>query len=120
MRKYLINYFKKIIYLVVFYGFSVASAGSYDDFFTAVQRDDAATVRNLLARGFDANTVDPKGLHGLYLALREPSVPTQRESGLGAVVSVALASTPVLQCPVAPTTSREPAPSSPSLTTLAA
>ena len=74
MKKYLINYFKMIICLVVFYGVSVANAGSYDDFFTAVQRDDAAAVKSLLARGFDANTVDPKGLHGLYLALREPSL----------------------------------------------
>ena len=74
MKKYLINYFKRIIYLVVFYGVSVANAGSYDDFFTAVQRDDAATVKSLLAKGFDANTVDPTGLHGLYLALREPSL----------------------------------------------
>ena len=74
MKKYLINYFKRIIYLVVLYGLNVANAGSYDDFFAALQRDDAATVKSLLARGFDANTLDPKGLHGLYLALREPSV----------------------------------------------
>ncbi|HQS33090.1 MAG: hypothetical protein B7X59_01290 [Polaromonas sp. 39-63-203] len=74
MKTYFINYFKKVIYLIVLYGFSVAHAGSYDDFFTAVQRDDAATVQSLLARGFDANTVDPNGLHGLYLALREPSL----------------------------------------------
>lgn len=74
MKTYFINYFKKVIYIVVLYGFSVAHAGSYDDFFTAVQRDDAGTVQSLLARGFDANTVDPNGLHGLYLALREPSL----------------------------------------------
>lgn len=74
MKKYFPNYIKKVIYLVVLYGFSFAHAGSYDDFFTAVQRDDAATVQSLLARGFDANTVDPRGLHGLYLALREPSL----------------------------------------------
>lgn len=74
MKTYFINYFKKVIYLIVLYGFSVAQAGSYDDFFTAVQRDDAGTVQSLLARGFDANTVDPQGLHGLYLALREPSL----------------------------------------------
>lgn len=74
MKKYIINYFKRVIYLIVLYGFSVAYAGSYDDFFAAVQRDEAATVKSLLARGFDANTVDPKGLQGLYLALREPSL----------------------------------------------
>ena len=74
MKKYIINYFKRVIYLIVLYGFSVAYAGSYDDFFAAVQRDDAATVKSLLARGFDVNTLDPKGLHGLYLVLREPSL----------------------------------------------
>jgi len=66
--------FKNIIYLIVLYAYSVCSAGSYDDFFTAVKRDDAATVINLLNRGFDANTLSPAGEHGLLLALREPSL----------------------------------------------
>ena len=74
MKKYLINYIKKAIYLFVFIGFSVAFAGSYDDFFVAIKQDDAGKIKELLARGFDANTIDPKGQHGLYLALREPSL----------------------------------------------
>ncbi|MDZ4144863.1 MAG: ankyrin repeat domain-containing protein [Burkholderiales bacterium] len=69
MRKH----FKKYVYLAVLIGFNTAIAGSYDDFFIAIKRDDAATVRALIARGFDPNTPDPKGLHGLILALREPS-----------------------------------------------
>jgi hypothetical protein len=51
----------------------MSQAGSYEDFFTAVKRDDAEAVRALLGRGFDPDTLDPKGLSGLYLALREPS-----------------------------------------------
>lgn len=67
------NYFKKILYFIVATGFSLAMAGSYEDFFAAVKQDDAAGVRALLNRGFDPDTLDPKGLSGLYLALREPS-----------------------------------------------
>ena len=74
MKKYLINYIKKFIYLYVFIGFSFVNAGSYDDFFTAIKHDDAGKLKELLTRGFDPNTIDPKGQHGLYLALREPSL----------------------------------------------
>jgi uncharacterized protein len=68
------NYFKKIVYLIVFAGFGLANAGSYDDFFVAIKRDDTNEVAALLKRGFDPNTRDPKGLHGLFLAVREPSL----------------------------------------------
>lgn len=51
-----------------------AKAGSYEDFFAAVERDDAAAVRSLLQRGFDPNTHDPKGQLGLFLALRSESM----------------------------------------------
>lgn len=66
--------FKNIIYLFVLYAYSVCSAGSYDDFFTAIKRDDAGAVITLLNRGFDANTLSPIGEHGLLLATREPSL----------------------------------------------
>jgi uncharacterized protein len=68
------NHFKKAIYLVVLICFSTANAGSYDDFFTAVTRDDPAAVGELLDRGFDPNTVNAQGLTGLYLALRDSSL----------------------------------------------
>ena len=68
------NYFKRIIYLVVLTGFNGAFAGSYEDFFIAIKRDDPATITALLSRGFDPNTRDPDGLPGLYLAVREPSL----------------------------------------------
>ena len=66
--------FKKLIYLIVLYGFSICHAGSYDDFFVAIKQDDAATIASLLNRGFDANTRNPAGEHGLLLAIREPSL----------------------------------------------
>jgi uncharacterized protein len=69
-----IHYVKKTIYLIVLIGFGVAHAGSYEDFFKAIKRDDARAIKSLIARGFDANTLDPLGLHGLYLALSEPSL----------------------------------------------
>lgn len=65
---------KSFLYLVVFLGFSVCHAGSYDDFFKAIKHDDDATITELLNRGFDANTPNPAGLHGLLLAVREPSL----------------------------------------------
>jgi ankyrin repeat protein len=67
------NHIKKALYLfVLIVSFSVG-AGSYEDFFRAVKSDDAATVRDLLRRGFDPNTRDPQHQTGLFLALREPS-----------------------------------------------
>lgn len=69
MRKHL----RILAYLILATGISSSHAGSYEDFFSAVQRDDAAAVKTLLTRGFDPDTVDPKGLSGLFLAVREPS-----------------------------------------------
>lgn len=66
-------YFRKVIYLIVLIGFSSASAGSYEDFFLALDRDKAAEVRSLLARGFDPNTLNPKGVSALALAISEES-----------------------------------------------
>ncbi len=67
------NYFRKALYLIVLIGYSPVFAGSYEDFFTAVAQDDAPAVKRLLARGFDANTLDPKGNLGLMIAIRAPS-----------------------------------------------
>ena len=65
---------KRFIYLVVLFGFSVVYAGSYDDFFLAIKRDDSGTIINLLTRGFDPNTLNPAGESGLLLAVKEPSI----------------------------------------------
>ena len=69
-----LTYVKKSIYLLVLLGYSLSQAGSYDDFFTAIKRDNAGDVASLLQRGFDVNTLNPKGEHGLLLAFREPSL----------------------------------------------
>lgn len=66
-------YIKYVVYLIVFIGFNSTKAGSYEDFFTAIRQDDDRTVKVLLSRGFDPNTKDGKGLHGLFLAVREPA-----------------------------------------------
>ena len=62
-----------VAYLIVFIGFSASLAGAYTDFFRAVTIDDEVTVGQLLARGFDPNSVDEKGQGALHLALREGS-----------------------------------------------
>ncbi len=67
-------FFKYVAYLVLAIGISAAHAGSYDDFFVAIKRDDPAAIRDLLRRGFDPDTPDPKGVHGLYSALQEGSL----------------------------------------------
>ncbi len=66
-------HFKSALYLSAIIGFSSAIAGSYDAFFRAVNVDDAGTVAELLARGFDPNAPDENGQVGLYLALRSDS-----------------------------------------------
>ncbi len=73
MKLNFIHHLKKALLLLVFAGFSSANAGSYEDFFIAIKRDDGRSIARLLARGFDPNTLNEEGLHGLYLALREPS-----------------------------------------------
>lgn len=69
MRKH----FRFAAYLVASAWFSLAHAGSYEDFFSAIKQDDGKLVAELLQRGFDPNTPSPDGLSGLYLALREPA-----------------------------------------------
>ncbi len=72
----LIKYLKIPFYGLVFAWFSLAHAGSYDDFFRAIIRDDARSLNTLLERGFDPNTPAPDLRHGLMMALGlpEPSI----------------------------------------------
>jgi uncharacterized protein len=74
LKTHFINHFKNVVYLLVLAGFTLVHAGSYEDYFRSVESDEAAVVKRLLNRGFDANTLDPKGQHGLYIALRESSL----------------------------------------------
>jgi len=51
-----------------------ARAGSFEDFFTAIRRNDASTLQSLIRRGFDPNTVDEAGQPGLMMAVDLQSV----------------------------------------------
>jgi ankyrin repeat protein len=64
------HFFKKAFYLLVIIGVSSAVAGSYEQFFQATMRDDAAAVSALVQRGVDPNSRDPSGQPALHLALR--------------------------------------------------
>ena len=68
-----INYFNTIKKFVVFFALSSVSAlsvaGSYEDFFIAIQNDQVKVVSNLLNRGFDPNTVNLKAEPALLNAL---------------------------------------------------
>jgi len=63
--------FKQLLYLFVLLYISSAVAGSYEDFFVAVKRNDGGSVTELLQRGFDPNTRDAAGKTALVLALQE-------------------------------------------------
>lgn len=67
------NWFKKLIYLFVFIGFSSVKAGSYEDFFRALDTDNATIIGQLLERGFDPNTPNPNGVPALMVALKVPA-----------------------------------------------
>ena len=66
--------FKYVVYVAVLIAVSSVVAGSYEDFFTAIKRDNPGPIKTLLSRGFDPNTRAPDGLPGLYLALRDESL----------------------------------------------
>ena len=68
------SYFKLTLISLVFASFSTANAGSYDDFFTAIQRDNARGITALVQRGFDPNTIDPQARHGLTMALADSAL----------------------------------------------
>lgn len=65
--------FRYLAYLLIAIAISPVSAGSYDDFFRALTRDDVSWLRSLLQQGVDPNTRDPKGYPALSLALRRES-----------------------------------------------
>ncbi|MDO9404278.1 MAG: ankyrin repeat domain-containing protein [Polaromonas sp.] len=73
MTENLMYYLKKLVFLIVFAGFSAAHAGSYEDFFRAIMRNDERVIQQLLNKGFDANTPDEYGRPGLLVAIEETS-----------------------------------------------
>jgi len=66
-------YFKYLCYLIIAIGVSSSNAGAYEDFFRAIEVDNASTVSQLLQRGFDPNAPDEKGQRALFLAMRAQS-----------------------------------------------
>ena len=66
-------YFKYLLYLYVLIGYSLSSAGAYDDFFKAIELDNAEAVTALLQRGFDPDSPSPQGQPALMLAMQKSS-----------------------------------------------
>jgi ankyrin repeat protein len=62
-----------LLLTIVLISISKAHANAFEDFFRAIERDDAATVIALLQRGFDPNSRDAEGQPALFLALRQPA-----------------------------------------------
>jgi len=67
---------KKWIVSIGFFGLSLmavfsAWASSFEDFFAAVKHDDVAEIQRLAQRGFDLNTINRRGEHALFLAMRD-------------------------------------------------
>ena len=65
------KYLRIVVLSLVGMCLSPAHAGSYEDFFAAVQGNDAAAITALFQRGFDPNSRDPSGQSGLTLAARD-------------------------------------------------
>ena len=65
--------FKYIVLSIGLIVVSGARAGAFEDFFIAIQRDNAAAITALLQRGFDPNSRDPNGQSGLTLAAQAES-----------------------------------------------
>lgn len=67
------RYFKFIVHLLAMLTVFAATAGSYDDLFIAVIRDDPRSLKKLFAQGMDPNTRDEKGMPALMVAIRRES-----------------------------------------------
>lgn len=71
------KFVKKFLQHIVAIGFISFScavcAGSYEDFFKAIQFDNPSEIRALLARGMDPNTVNLEGTPALIKALQDQS-----------------------------------------------
>ena len=48
-----------------------ALSAPIDDYFTAIKNDNDGALVTVLFRGFDANTLDSEGRHGLHIAMQE-------------------------------------------------
>ena len=65
----------RVVSLIVGLCCSVTAwAGSYEDFFSAIEFDRPDTIQQLLDRGFDPNTVNEKGTPALIVAVQSKSL----------------------------------------------
>ena len=70
------KFFARIsVFLVWLAAHGLAQAGSYDDFFVAMRQGDMYTVKSLLQRGFDPNTLAPNGDPAIVFAIRSDALP---------------------------------------------
>lgn len=72
------KYLRYVVLCIVTAGVFHANAGSFEDFFVAIRNDNADVVSDLLQRGFDPNTRDPKGEPGLTIAMQEGALEAAR------------------------------------------
>lgn len=71
------KYIKNLsVFIVLFLISLLCVAGSYEDFFKAIQDDDVKVVSSLLSRGFDPNTVNLNADPALFAALQMGSFQT--------------------------------------------
>ena len=66
----MIKLIKTVVFICLIQFSTSALAGSYEDFFKAIRIDNPVQIQSLLDRGFDANTINPDGVHGLFMALQ--------------------------------------------------
>lgn len=70
------NFFALLLSSLVLLGATlplVAQAAAIDDYFVAVKNDNDGALVTILFRGFDVNSVDAEGRHGLHIAMMEGS-----------------------------------------------
>jgi uncharacterized protein len=67
-------HFRFAIFIILSIGLSNSNAGSYEDYFAAIEVDNDKAIGALFQRGFDPNTLAPNGDHGLVLAIRAKSL----------------------------------------------
>lgn len=67
------HYFKLSLILFVLIRYFTVKAGSYEDFFKAIELDQDSVVLALLQRGFDPNSPSPQGQPALMLAMQKSS-----------------------------------------------
>jgi ankyrin repeat protein len=66
-------HFKYLIFSIALIGYFPVNAGSYEDFFKALELDQPEVVQKLLERGFDPNSPSPQGQPALILAMQKSS-----------------------------------------------